>query len=196
MKKIVAFMLCIASLLLSSCEANENIDFMEENGVWYLLYHNERYYEAPLFMVTEHSPYYTAEENDIELGWHYSFPFSSSAYSDTSKNPLFIYTVGNGASLYFRQDYDYQTDTFAIENTTAEIVWENIFDSKQNIPYGASKAITSVTLRSKQNARIRSIIEILLVDNQWYVSVFSSFEVWTPSAEFLEILTENVIITT
>lgn len=189
MKKNIAVLLCIISLLLSSCNSYENINFIEDNEEWYLLYLNERYYRSYVFTVTERSD--VADENDIQLGSYYSFPFSTNAFSETLENPLFIYTLGSDSNLYLRQDYNYQADTFVLENTNDEIIWKNIFGDKQNISHTPSN--TGVTLHSKQHPRIKANIEIISIDNQWYIEL-SDFQIWRPSDEFLKILFDNGII--
>ena len=192
MKKCIAFLLCTALLLLSSCAAHENISFIEENEENYLQYHDAKYYKSPLFTVTER--FDVVDENDIQLGWYYSFPFSTDAYSDTLEDPVFIYTVGSDENVYFRHDYDYLTDTFIIENTDVEIVWEDVFCTQQNNAFLYSSSI-EVTLYSKQYPRINARLGIGCVDNQWFIVSLPRFAgVWTPSDEFLKILFDNGII--
>ncbi len=190
MNKCIAVLLCLAMLLLNGCTAYGHINFMDEGEEHYLLYNDVKYYRSYLFTVAE--CFGVADENDIQLGWYYSFPFSTDAYSDTLDNPVFIYTLGSGNNVYFRHDYSYLTDTFVIENTTVEIVWEDIFSTKQNISHNPSDI--RVTLHSKQYPRIKSKLQIVCVDNQWYVSLPNFQGVWTPSDEFLKILFDNGII--
>lgn len=191
MKKTIAIiiLICIVVLLLSSCNYSKNISFIEDNEEWYLLYNDERYYQSSVFFVTER--YNSENTNDIQLGSYYSFPFSTNAYSDTSENPLFIYTLGSDSNLYLKQDYNYQADTFVLENTNDEIVWKNIFGDKQNISNTTSNI--DVTLHSKKHPRIKSNIDIIYVDNQCYIAL-PDFQIWTPSDEFLKILIDNGII--
>ena len=192
MKKCIAILLCFAMLLLNACTTYEHINFMEEGEEHYLLYNDVKYYRSDLFTVTEHLG--VADENDIQLGWYYSFPFSTDAYSDTLEDPVFIYTVGSDESVYFRHDYDYLTDTFIIENTDVEIVWEDVFCTQQNNAFLYSSSI-EVTLYSKQYPRINARLGIGCVDNQWFiVSLPCLAGVWTPSDEFLKILFDNGII--
>lgn len=187
MKKCIAILLCIIPLLLSSCESYENMGYVYENEEKYLLYQNEKYYKSSIFTVTEH--YGIANNNDVQLGWYYSFPFSTYSYSETSEKPIYIYTIGGEKSLYFRQDYNYSTDTFVIHNSTVEIVWEDIFHSKQkNFHF---EQPTTITLYSKQYPRIKTYLELVCVENQWYLSLPNFQGVWTPSDEFIKILSDN-----
>ena len=192
MKKCIAILLCFTTLLLNSCTFHEGVNFVGEKEELALLYNDVKYYESDLFTVTERS--YKTDENDIQLGWYYSFPFSTDAYSDTLEDPVFIYTVGSDENVYFRHDYDYLTDTFIIENTDVEIVWEDVFGTQQNNTFLHSSSI-DVTLYSKQYPRINARLGIGCVDNQWFIVSLPRFAgVWTPSDEFLQILFDNGII--
>lgn len=192
MKKCIVILLCFTTLLLNSCTFHEGVNFVGEKEERALLYNDVKYYESDLFTVTERSG--KPDENDIQLGWYYSFPFSTDAYSDTLEDPVFIYTDGSDENVYFRHDYDYLTDTFIIENTDVEIVWEDVFGPQQNNAFLLSSSI-DVTLYSKQYPRINARLGIGCVDNQWFiVSLPNLAGVWTPSDEFLQILFDNGII--
>ena len=82
MKKTIAIiiLICIVVLLLSSCNYSKNINFIEDNEEWYLLYNDERYYQSSVFFVTER--YNSENTNDIQLGSYYSFPFSTNSSRD------------------------------------------------------------------------------------------------------------------
>ena len=181
----------ISSILFSfsSCTTYENITFIEKNNGKCLLYQENIYYEASFFIATEYSG--IASENDIELGWYYSFPFSTRFYSDKSENPLFIYAIQSYDGFFLREDYNYLKDTFVIENTDAEIVWEDIFASEQDDFYFSNPI--EVVLYSKQCPRIKTSLDLVCVDGQWYLSL-PDFRVWTVSNEFIKILSENGII--
>ncbi len=191
MKKFIAIILMISSILFSfsSCTTYENITFIEKNNGKCLLYQENIYYEAAIFTATEY--YGIANENDIELGWYYSFPFSTRFYSDKSENPLFIYSLQSYDSFFLREDYNYLKDTFVIENTDVEIVWEDIFASEQDHFYFSNPI--EVVLYSKQCPRIKTSLDFVCVDGQWYLSL-PDFRVWTISNEFIKILSENGII--
>jgi len=191
MKRIIAFCItCIFLCLFSSCTTYENTTFIENDSEKYLLYQDKKYYETSVFTVTEE--YGTKNENDIELGWYYSFPFSTQFYSENLESPVFIYTLGSYTSVYLRQDYEYRTDVFVIEETDIEIVWEDIFSSQKN-DFRFLNSIT-VNLYSKQHPRIKTSLEIACIHGQWYVRIPSSQEILIPSDEFMKILSDNGIV--
>lgn len=191
MKRIIAIgIMCIFLYFFSSCTSYENITFIENNGKKHLLYQGNEYYEVSIFSATEY--YGIKNENDIELGWYYSFPFSTRFYSENSENPVFIYTIGGDTSMYLRQDYDYSTDAFVVEKTGTEIVWKDIFSIEKNDLH-FSNPIT-VNLYSKQCPRIKISLEIAFIGAQWYVRFPNSQKVWIPSDEFMQILSDDGII--
>jgi len=84
MKRIVVFgivgITCILLCLFSSYTTYENITYIENGNEKYLLYQDNKYYETSIFTVTDN--YGIENENDTELGWYYSFPFSTRFYSE------------------------------------------------------------------------------------------------------------------
>ena len=191
MKRFVGLSItCILLCLFASCSVYKNVTFVENNIEEYILYQSNEYYETSIFTATE---YYGIEnENDFELGWYYSFPFSTKFYSDNLENPVFIYTIGGDTNMYLRQDYEYFTDTFVIDGTDAEIVWQDIFCGEKN-SLDFFNQIT-VNLYSKQYPRIKTSIDLAFVDQQWYVRYSNSQKIFIPSEEFLKILSDNEII--
>ena len=115
--------------------------------------------------------------------------YVSEYYSDTLEEPLFIYFK---TWVFLREDYDYTADTFVIKNTSAEIVWKDIFGAEQT-PFDFQSPIT-VNLYSKQCPRIHAALELACVEDQWYGSVPGSRCVWTLSEEFVELLSQNGLI--
>jgi len=191
MKKIIAFgITCIFLCLFSSCTTYKNITFIENDGEEYLLYQDKKYYETPIFNVTKN--YGIENENDTELGWYYSCPFSTRFYSENLESPIFIYTIGSDTSVYLREDYEYSTDTFVVEETCAEIIWKDIFSSEKNDVQFSNPI--AVTLYSKQYPRIKTSLVLSFVDEKWYIRYSDSQEIWIPSDEFLKILSDNGII--
>jgi hypothetical protein len=94
--------------------------------------------------------------------------------------------------MYLRQDYEYFTDTFVIDGTNAEIVWQDIFCGEKNDVQFSNPI--SVTLYSKQYPRIKTSLVLSFVDEKWYIRYSDSQEIWIPSDEFLKILSDNGII--
>lgn len=191
MKRIIAIgTMCIFLCFFSYCTTYEHITFIENNGEKHLLYQGNEYHETSIFTATKY--YGIKNENDIELGWYYSFPFSTRFYSENLESPAFIYTIGSDTSVYLRQDYEYSTDTFVVEETGAEIVWKDIFSSEKNDLH-FSNPIT-VNLYLKQHPCIKTSLEIAFISEQWYVRFPDSKKVWILSDEFMQILSDNGII--
>ena len=192
MKRIITIgLLCIFLFSFISCKSYGNVTFGENNSE--LLYQGDKYYETPIFDVFKPTEYSGVKfENDIELGLYYSFPFSTMFYSNTSENPAFIYTIGGKTSMYLKQDYDYSTDVFVVENTDAEIVWEDIFIGEKSDV--SPSALIRVYLYSKQYPRIRTYFDLTYVENQWYIFLPNSKNAWIASDGFIDILFENGIL--
>lgn len=191
MKRIitVSLIMCILLLSLSSCAHYKNVTFIE-GGDGRISYKDSEYYEAHIFSATEY--YGEVNENDVELGEYYSFPFSTRFYSDESESPIYIYSIGGKTSFYLIESYDYTTDIFNIENTDDSIVWNDIFASKQSDTELSSQI--RLRLYSEKYPKIQTTIDVQLIENQWYLCVRNSDEVWTASDEFVAILSENGII--
>lgn len=208
-KGLILILITIILLTLTSCGLDYRYSLDEDlhdqiECVWgednpsYIIYQNVKY----IFVGTTnlfHVDTYKVDVNhyksydDILLSWNgYRYIwYIDEYYSYTQENPLFIYNKRIG-DVYFREDYNYFSDTFVIGNTTDEIVWENIFDSKQDkVDFVNS---FEIELYSKQSSRVRTYLKLACVENQWYISMADSKEVWTPSDEFIKILLENALI--
>lgn len=131
-------------------------------------------------------------DHDIFLGWTGSWwGYQNQYYAFQTDNPLYIYETRIDR-LYFREDYDYRADTFVIKNTSAEIVWKDIFGTEQT-RFDFQSPIT-VELYSKQCSRIKATLELEYVEDHWYVSVPGSQSVWILSDEFVEMLSQSGLI--
>ena len=192
MKRIITMLLIILIFLLtfSSCETYENITFIERDGERCILYQGNEYYETSIFSATEY--YAVANENDLELGYFYSFPFSTRFYSDKSDSPIYIYSIGSKTSFYLIEGYSYLTDTFVIANTSEELIWNDIFISKQSDDYFIPQY--TINLYSKQCKRIQTSVEIAFIEDEWYLYLPGSNEIWITTDEFIAILADNGII--
>ena len=171
---------------------------LDEQDLSYLIYQGEKYIYAGnsnLFPVIT----YKVEENfylsydDILLSWNgYRYVwYIDEYYSYTTDSPLFIYNE-RLRWVYFREDYNYWTDTFLIGDTEEEIVFENIFDCEQD-SFDFVNPVR-VVLSSKQCPRIKISVEITSVNDQRYISLSGTNEVWIPSDQFIEILIQNRLI--
>ena len=204
-------LLLLSMLLLSSCESKFSLELDEEkhNKVHYvdeidgepehLIYNNNRYiYVGPLdfFRVTKKEaddeyPYSFEYEDDVLVGWNGPWYFYKSFYySYTTDDPLFIY---DRHEVYFREDYNYLEDVFEIANTLDEIVWQDMFGPEQSKINFVNP--TKIIISSKLHPRIKTYLMLECIDNQWYMSLpHYPYSVYTPSDEFLKILSDNGII--
>ena len=137
--------------------------------------------------------YYLSYEDDVLLSWNgYRYVwYIDEYYSYTADSPLFIYN-NRLEWVYFHEDYDYFTDIFIIENCDSEIIWNEIFDSKKtNVDFAPQ---SKIIIYSKQCPRIKTTLEIAFIENQWYLYLPGSQEIWTPSDKFINILSDNRLI--
>ena len=190
MKRVIAIcIMCIFLCLFNSCTTYENATFIENDSEHYLLYQDNKYYETSIFTVTKE--YGIKNKNDIELGWYYSFPFSTQFYSESLESPVFIYTLGSVKSVYLRQDYEYETDTFVIKGSDKEFVFENMLSLSNDFfydPFRIYPSQTDITFHSKQYPRLKIQLRLFFVNNIWYAGGDCSDALFVVSNEFLDML--------
>ena len=203
MKKVIAFLLLFATLFLSACTRYENVKPGEDENGFYCLYQENRYYQVPWgFFVrcglNESDSY--PEQTHSQIGSFYSFPFSSFYFSYTTESPLYIYTSNKTGypknNIYFREDYDYTTDTFCIKNTSAKIVWRDIWGAKTSVDYFALSGLSDnivVPLHSEQHSLIWICLDLVFSQGKWYI-LLSDLSVYTASDTFVQLLEDNGII--
>ena len=212
MKKFILLILTAFILLtFSSCglDYRHSLDenkhnkievFKESDELSYIIYKDDKYVFAGttnLFNVntylTEDGSYTYTYKEDILLSWNgYRYVgYIDDYYSNTADSPLFIYS-NRLHEVYFREDYDYHTDTFLIENFSDKILWDNIFGSLlAEINFESQ---ISVKIHSAQYPRIIASIEIACIDGCWYARLPDNSTVYALSSEFVDILSKNEII--
>lgn len=209
-KSIVLILIITLILSLSSCgldyrysldenKHNKIEIVVEDEKVTSLIYQDTGYYfvgSTNFFSVMTYETedgYYLSFEDDTLLSWNGNryIWYIDEYYSYAVDKPLFIYNTRLNW-VYFRDDYDYKLDTFVIEGADSEIVWTNIFDStSKDIDFTPQK---NVSIYSKECPRIKTSLELSLVNGQWFMRCSDSKEIWIPSDEFLKILSDNEII--
>ena len=109
-------------------------------------------------------------QKDVMLSWngHRYWGYINVYESDTAQNPMFIYCTRAGGTVYFREDYDYKKDTFVIDDSSAEIVWEDICETEAFTI--DSEDEIKVVLFSKQSHRIKVHLYLTYFENQWYIA--------------------------
>ncbi len=192
---VLSFILLISFI---SCKSFDNespdpayknkVDFVSlEDGTHHIEYAGEKF-----VLFSENTVLVELLEEDAFLGWDGSgWGYYDHRYSSRTDNPVFIYETRMD-SLFFHEDYDYLTDTFVIDNTTAEIVWRDIFELSQ-ASFDFEEPV-QVEIYSKQCPRLKTYLQLVCVENQWYVSLPNSKDVWTVSEAFVKILSENGLI--
>jgi hypothetical protein len=203
MKRSLLCLLCLC-LLVSACFVSCGLDYrasLDENlhnqvdlvydendqDVSHVVYKGKTY---TFFDSTDFLSINTKNANTL-LSWngHRYVGYVSEYYSYTLEEPLFIYYK---SWVFLREDYDYKADMFVIKNSSAEIVWKNIFGTEQT-RFNFQSPIT-VELYSKQCSRIKATLELEYVEDHWYVSVPGSQSVWILSDEFAEMLSQSGVI--
>ena len=136
------------------------------------------------------------DEDDTIISWSgLRFGYSIVYYSETSKNPLFIYTPASFHDLYLRSDYDYMTDIFNVNGTDMEIALASIisFDNKIDSFTISHESATKLRLISKTNSRIKCDLEIFKYNDSWY-SVAGQFYITELSSQIVQELKDNNVI--
>ena len=192
-KHIISVLIILCAITcLTGCAYTtyENVTFDERNGEQYVLYQGKEYYSTSLFKT-----YRKANENDVELGYYYSFPFTTKFYSDSSENPVFIYSNGGKTNFYLRQDYDYKSDTYVVGDTSKTVVFEEVltksdysYDDLQN--HGEPIKLV-ISLKNHPNMKLS--LQLVEKNNIWY-AIDANKESYVLSRAFLDLLYEIDII--
>ena len=135
-------------------------------------------------------------ENDVMLSWNGTryISYIDEYYSNTTDNPMFIYEERLGW-VYFREDYNYYTDIFIVENTDREIVIENIFGAKcEPIDIYSSNERHHIVMMSTTCNRIEIQVMLILFNGIWYVVLYSTHDTWIASSEFVDIVMEDIYV--
>lgn len=201
-KKGLILILILSTLLsLASCGSGYRSSLDENLHDQIQLVFEEDGYE-PSHIVYKSKKYIFAEKNafldfevnretDVLLSWNGNryWGYIDEYYSYTTESPLFIYYK---TWFFYSEDYNYLEDTFSVEDSCADIIWKDIFDSEQT-GFNFINPIT-MFLYSKSSPRIKIKFEMVCVDNKWYLSLPGTQTVWRASDEFVKILSENGII--
>ena len=176
---------------LSSYTDYENVTFIEHGEGGRVSYRGREYHASSVFVssvvTTDHS---AANENDIKLGWYYSFPFTTYFYADTSENPTYIYSTGSAYGVYVNQDvYNNKSEVFVMDNTTDSIVLSDaiIGPCLEYDPSMPSDNTRTIDVYCEQYPHLKGTLTLLCYDQNWYV-VLPSDEVYLASPQFLEII--------
>lgn len=197
MKKVMIVCLILLGLIVigvvGNYTAHENVTFVHSDDGRYVLYQANEYYPAPFFTATKYLN--TANEGDVELGWYYSFPFSTRFYSYTSENPVYIYALQSGKGVYLKQGYDYKSDAYRIEDTSRTIVLSEAVtgaDVKHDYAMDGLGTI-ELNLYSESHPMLKLSVQLFSENNVWYAQL-SKTEAYRISESFLDLLEETGVI--
>ena len=215
--KITAAILTIVilTLSLSACSKEETNSFLNEItlGLWDTLlldekthnvveyvdentvkYQGNTYYKAPMIFIQDSSTTVQEDRGYEYIGWSGPrFFYNYTFYGDSKDSPSILY---NTMYTYFRQDYDYKTDTFKIEGTEDYICFSENLIALSDTPstYGAYTSKEYVILSSSTHPSLDIRLGIFEDEEIWY-AYSMDFVYFELSENFVEILIKNQIIT-
>ena len=191
MKKHIVFLMICATVFLCACSSYENVTFLDCDDGQCLVYQEEKYFAAPGFFVAE--GFELANTNDIELGYFYSFPFSTYFYSYTLENPDYICTNGSDIGVYFKEDYAYQTDTFVIVGTEHEFVFSDALTLSTAFAHQGWESYQGefeITLSPQKHPRIQMPVRVFCVGDIWFACGRQKNALFEVSDDFVKMFTD------
>jgi len=213
----VILIVMVLALSLSACSKEETNSFLNEVtlGVWDRLlldekvhnvveyvdentvkYQGNTYYLAPMIFIQDSSTTVQEDRGYEYIGWSGPRFFYIDAFYGDSKDSPSILCNTRLHYTYFRQDYDYKTDTFKIEGTDDHISFSENVIELSDIPstYGAYTSKDYVVLSSSTHPSLDIRLGIFEDDGIWY-AYSMDFVYFELSENFVEILIKNQIIT-
>ena len=214
--KITATILTILilTLSLSACSKAETDSFLNEItlGVWDRLlldeethniiefvdndtveYQGNTYYLAPMIFIQDSYAAVQEDRGYEYIGWSGPrFFYIDTYYGDSKDSPNVLYESRLNRT-YFREDYDYKTDTFKIEGTEDVICFgEDLIESSYSPSnYSAQEYIV---LSSSTHTSLDIRLGILFDNGIWY-AMSMDFVYFELSENCVDILMKNQIIT-
>ena len=198
MKKGIVIVIIIAGILLvgfiSSYTNYENVTFIEHGERGRVSYRGREYQASSVFSSSvrtiDHS---AANENDIQLGWYYSFPFTTYFYADTAENPTYIYSTGSSYRVYVNQDdYHNKSEVFVIDKTTDAMVLSDAITGAA-LPYDSSMQSAdtkTIHVHCETYPHFKGTLQLFCYEQAWYV-LLPSDEVYLISPQFLKMLSKR-----
>lgn len=161
----------------------------------YLMYRGNRYYSASELLDL------TSLETDAQIGWQCVFPFPNFYfYTDGTETPLYIYTVNSVTprsstkGIYVRSYCDFKKQTYIVEGTDIEIVFEQAFTKTRNDTVFHNKhSDVHILLTLKEEPRLEiSLYLDQAEDGTWFF--VKNGECYVASEEFVSVLRKNNIM--
>ena len=208
----------ILTLSLSACSKEATNSFLNEVtlGVWDRIlldekthnvveyvdlntakYQGNTYYLAPMIFIQDSSTTVQEDRGYEYIGWSGPrFFYIDTFYGDSKDSPSILYNI-RLSYTYFRQDYDYKTDTFKIEGTEDYICFSENLIAHSDIQSTDGFYYTSkeyVVLSSSTHPSLDIRLGIFEDEGIWY-AYSMDFVYFELSENFVEILIKNQIIT-
>jgi hypothetical protein len=162
---------------------------------YYIIYQDTKYYCDEMYLFSLHGGSGSYVEGDVWLSWNGPrFFYKNFYYSDTAENPVFIYEI-RCDDIFFREDYDYKSDTFVIEGTDKKFVFSDAI-TEQEVEYDLFKTYyeqKDFVIYSEKYPRIRTELTLFFESGEWCV-IGTGYFGFAITDEFAEILTEEGII--
>lgn len=195
MKKIACLLLTFLLVLpLTSCKLDKyNKAYpTNKNGLEGYIYKDIFYYKSDVDFVFYKFNWDSPE--NIVVSWNWSFPHRIWIYSTSTENPLYIY-IPQFDTLYIREDYQYKTDIFNIEETNISFVFEEAFictDISFTNEYNKIEKIANISIQSTTHSEFMLNMDIVVYDGELYANA-SGGMVLKLSDYFIEILNKNIL---
>ena len=157
-------------------------------------YNGNVYYLSPMDFLRNETGNFSFSDKCKYLGWTGDRLAYNYLYVDSFDNPTFIYfTVSN--NIYFKEDYDYQTDTFLIDGTNDTIRFcDDLLAIDYDIsPFGLSTK--PLVISSVECPALTETLDVLIFDGALYVCTQTNTTVaFEISEKFTNILLDNKIV--
>lgn len=218
MKKITATILIalILILSLSACSSEKSNSFLSKVtlGLWDRIildekthnvveyidqdtrrYQDNTYYLAPMIFFQDSSTTVQEKRGYEYIGWSGPrFFYIDTFYGDSKDSPSILYESRLSAT-YFREDYDYKTDTFKIEETDDAVCFAEDLTELSGVPSsdGAYTSKVYIVLSSSTHPSLDIRLGVFEEDGIWY-AYSMDFVYFELSENLVEILMKNGII--
>lgn len=156
-----------------------------------LLYHENTYYSTHSWLTS------SIIESDIEIGYSYAFCFPSFYYyTDNTENPLYILSKGSGdttRNVYIRNDYNFKKQTFIIDNTDIEFIFEkHLTKSEKNITPKDYISGINMFFTLKDIPRLNIHVSLYQEEGNWFF--IKDGECWLLSNDLISMLKNSSLL--
>lgn len=207
-KRIVSMVLLVSTvcLLMTACNVEDSLEkwlcsFDDElHGKITFVTHNDDghhiEYEGQKYIWESDQIFAVSEnvETDVLLGWN-GLGYINHYYSNTNNDPLYIYERRLDY-IYFRDDYDYKSDTYRIGETDYKVILSDVLKETDFAysPLNRYEGMTIFTMYSEQIPCLSIEWRVFQYENSWYLIGRSGTE-YKVTDEFVDLLDQNEIIT-